>query len=89
LDYSHNIESEKTFPINGGEVGMGIGWPTSFNSWLGISHSEWHYLTEEEIEPTCAVVVKLCAHFFDVLPRLLKGLECENVTFDGADIRGC
>ena len=68
---------------------MGIGWPTSFNSWLGISRSEWHYLTEEEIEPTCAVVVKLCAHFFEVLPKLLKGLECENVTFDGADIRGC
>jgi hypothetical protein len=90
LNYSHNVESEKTFPVDGGEMGMGMGGMMSFNSYLGISsQTEWDYLTEEEIEPTCAVVVKLCAHFFDVLPRLLKGLECENVTFDGADIRGC
>ncbi len=87
LDYFHNIESEKTFPINGGEVGMGLGGGISFNSYLGITRSQWHYLTEEEIEPTCAVVVKLCAHFFEVLPKLLMGLECGNVTFDGVDIR--
>lgn len=88
LHYFHNIASEVTFPVNGGEMGMGIGYPTSFNSYLGISQTVWHYLTEEEIEPTCAVVVKLCARFFDVLPKLLNGLECDKVTPDGADIRG-
>jgi len=88
LDYFHNIESERTFPVNEGEMGMGMGGGISFNSYLGISRTEWHYLTEEEIAPTCDVVVKLCAHFFDVLPNLLKGLECETVVPDGADIRG-
>jgi hypothetical protein len=88
LDYFHNIESEKTFPVNAGEMRMGIGGGMSFNSSLGISRTEWHYLTEEEIEPTCAVVVNLCAHFFEVLPELLKGLECDTVVPDGADIPG-
>jgi hypothetical protein len=89
LNYCHNIESEKTFPVNGGEAGMGMGGMMSFNSYLGItSQTQWHYLTEEEIDPACATTLKLCVHFFEVLPKLLKGLECENVTPDGADIRG-
>ncbi len=89
LNYSHNIESEKTFPYRGGQVGMGMGAVMSFNSYLGISsQTEWHYLTEEEIEPACGTALKLCAHFFDVLPKLLKGLECETMTPDELDIRG-
>jgi hypothetical protein len=83
LNYSHNIESEKTFPYRGGEVGMGMGAMMSFNSYLGISsQTQWHYITDEEIEPRCATALKLCAHLFDVLPKLLKGLECETVTPD-------
>ncbi len=83
LNYSHNIESEKTFPYGGGEVGMGMGAMMSFNSYLGVSsQTQWHYLTEDEIEPSCAVALKLCAHFLGVLPKLLKGLEFETVTPD-------
>jgi hypothetical protein len=83
LNYSHNIGSEQTFPYRHGRIAMGMRGLISFNSYLGISsQTEWDYLTEEEIEPSCAVALKLCAHFFDVAPKLLKGLECETVTPD-------
>jgi len=81
LNYSHNIESEMTFKIPGGEVGMGMEGYISFNSWLGIaSQTEWRYLMDEDVEPACNTAIKLCGHFFEVLPKLLKGLEADNVT---------
>jgi hypothetical protein len=83
LNYSHNIESEKSFPLGGGDFGMGIGAMMSFNSYLGIaSQTAWPYLLEEEVDLACAIALKLCARFFDVLPKLLKGLECEIVVPD-------
>ncbi len=83
LNYSHNIESESTFPYRGGEIGMGMGAMMSFNSYLGISsQTEWRYITAEEIERCCAAALKLCAQFFDVLPKLLKGLECGTISPD-------
>ena len=58
----------------------GLGYPTSFNSWLGISsQTEWKRLTNEEVEPACDAVIEHCRHFFAVAPKLLKGLELENV----------
>ena len=61
----------------------------SFNSYLGIaSQTEWHYLTEEEVESACVAALKLCGHFFDSLPKFLEGLECDKVIPDGVDIRG-
>jgi hypothetical protein len=89
LDYSHLIESEEIFPHRDGIVAMGLIGGASFNAWLGVGRSQWSYITDEEIEPTCATVMKLCAHFFETLPKLLNDLKCDNVTFDGADIRGC
>lgn len=88
LDYMHRIASEEPLIYRPRIGPMVMGACMSFNAWLGVSRTEWHYLTEEEIEPTCAVAVKLCARFFDVLPKLLKGLECDTVVPDGADIRG-
>jgi hypothetical protein len=58
---------------------MGIGSIISFNSWLGISQTEWKHLTNEEVEPACDAVIKHCRHFFEVAPKLLKGLELEKV----------
>jgi hypothetical protein len=36
--------------------------------------------TAEEIEPTCANVMKYICHSFDVAPKLLEGLEIQNMT---------
>jgi hypothetical protein len=89
LNFMHGIASEEPLIYRPGIGPMVIGAMMSFNSCLGIaSQTEWHYLTDEEVEPACAAVLKLCAVFFDVLPKLLKGLECETVVPDGADIRG-
>jgi hypothetical protein len=88
LGYTHRIASEEPLVYRPGIGPMVVGAMMSFNSCLGISRTEWHYITEEEIESTCNTVIKLCAHFFDVLPKLLKGLECDSVVPDGADIRG-
>jgi len=89
LSYMHGIASEEPLIYRPGIGPMVMGAMASFNSYLGIaSQTEWHYLTEEDIEPACAAALKLCAYFFEVLPKLLKGLECENMTPDGADIRG-
>lgn len=88
LDYMHRITSEEPLIYRPGIGPMVMGAGMSFNSCLGVSRSQWNYLAEEEIEPTCGVVVKLCARFFEVLPKLLKGLECDTVVPDGADIRG-
>jgi hypothetical protein len=83
LSYNHKIVSEQTFPYRHGIIAMGMAGYISFNSYLGIaSQTEWDYLSDEEVEPTCNTVIKLCGHFFDVLPKLLKGLECETVTPD-------
>ncbi|MGH7951238.1 MAG: hypothetical protein ACREFE_04880 [Limisphaerales bacterium] len=53
----------------------------SFGSWLGItSQMQWQYLTEEDVEPVCSAVIKFCGRFFDVAPKLLKGLEFDKIT---------
>lgn len=53
----------------------------SLCSWLGIAgQTEWEYLMDEDVELTCEAVIKLCGHFFEVLPKLLKGLEFEKIT---------
>ena len=93
LNYSHTIESEASYqhlgPSGAYMAPLVMETGISFSSWLGItSQVQWECLTDEEVEPACAAALKLCAHFFDVLPKLLKGLEGESVTFDGADIRG-
>ncbi|HXT41301.1 MAG TPA: hypothetical protein VN887_14925 [Candidatus Angelobacter sp.] len=88
LDYMHGIASEEPLIYREGIGPMVMGAGMSFNSCLGVSRSQWNYITDEEIEPTCDTVIELCAHFFEVLPKLLKGLECDNVVPDGADIRG-
>jgi hypothetical protein len=83
LRYAHSIASKKTFPYRNSRVAMVMGWGMSFNSYLGLSsQTEWHYLTAEEVEFTCNTAAKLCANFFNVLPRLLKGLECEAISPD-------
>ena len=53
----------------------------SFSAWLGItSQIEWEYLMDEDVDPACDAVIKHCRHFLEVLPKLLKGLEFENIS---------
>jgi hypothetical protein len=55
----------------------------SFSAWLGItSQIQWEYLTDEDVDPAYDAVIKHCRHFVDVLPKLLKGLECEKITLE-------
>ena len=57
----------------------GIGCIISFNSWLGIGQTEWNRLMNEDVDSACDAVIEHCRHFFAVAPKLLKGLELENV----------
>jgi hypothetical protein len=50
--------------------------------WTGMCYMQWDYLNDSDIDPACDSVVQLCREFFDELPNLLKGLECENVMPD-------
>jgi hypothetical protein len=53
----------------------------SFSSWLGItSQIQWEYLMEEDVEPACDAVIGHCRRFFEIAPKLLKGLEFEKIT---------
>lgn len=93
LNCSHLIASGTAFEHHGPKgkymAPLGLGGGISFSSWLGItSQIQWECLTDQEVEPSCAAALMLCARFFDVLPKLLKGMECDTVVPDGADIRG-
>jgi hypothetical protein len=84
IHYVHNISSEATFKFPGFRGGWempitGLGYPTSFNSWLGVGQTEWKRLMNEEVEPACDAVIEHCRHFFAVAPKLLKGLQLEKV----------
>jgi hypothetical protein len=85
IEYSHDIESEDTFEQRGprGEYReyLRIGRNLSFCSWMGIDAvTQWRQITRTEIEPTCESTIKFCRLFFDVVPKLLKGLEFEKIT---------
>jgi len=49
---------------------------TSITSWMGItSTTRWRVLTEEEIQPAVESLKKVCAHFMNALPGLIKDLS--------------
>ena len=48
--------------------------------WTGLSVLEWEHLTDDDVEPACATVIKVCGQFYDALPSLLKGIELSNIT---------
>ena len=84
INYSHGIGSETkiTHPESKTSASaMIMAQMVSFSSWLGItSQIQWEYLMNEDVEPACDAVIKFCGHFFAVAPKLLKGLEFENIT---------
>jgi hypothetical protein len=85
LQYSHTISSEHDVEHHGPNGIYGarlvMAYFISFTAWLGItSQTQWEYLMEEDVEPACDAAIKLCGHFFEVAPKLLKGLEFEKIT---------
>jgi hypothetical protein len=44
-----------------------------------IYNTVWESLLPEDLESACDAAIKYCAHFFEVLPKLLKGLEYEKI----------
>ena len=57
-----------------------LGQMISLSSWLGLtSQIQWEYVFSEEVETTCDAVIQQCRYFIEVAPKLLKGLESENV----------
>lgn len=82
IDYTQGVVSESTFEHRGNQVPAMI-FPAQIHlcSWLGISGmTKREYLMNEDVEPACDAVIKYCGHFFDIAPKLLKGLEAEKVT---------
>jgi hypothetical protein len=58
-----------------------LGQNLSFCSWLGITGAtRWKYLVNEDVEAACEVAMKFCGHFFEIAPKLLKGLEFDKIT---------
>jgi hypothetical protein len=87
LDYDHGIESEETipnppFPPELWMSAMRLQDGISFGRWLGLGGTSWECLQPEEVEPVCDMVIKFCGQFYDVLPKLLKGLELDKITIN-------
>jgi len=88
IEYHHTVQSEAKipnppFPPELWMPAMRLGHFISFASWLGISsQTQWEYLLPEDVEPACDAVIKHCRQFFEVAPKLLKGLEFETITLE-------
>ena len=81
FDYGHTIFSEIRLPPAGIPSVM-LGFPGS-NGWLGLkASSSWEQLFDHDIQPTCDFIINRSKVFFDVLPKMLKGLEYESLTPD-------
>ena len=80
ISYTHLICSEEKCPdpnfIGPAKV------LASMLCWTGMYNLEWKYLLDEDVEPACNSVVDLCVQFFDVLPKLLDGLDYDKITHD-------
>jgi hypothetical protein len=85
ISYNHSIVSETRIhhPQNP-EItapAMKLEQLISFSGWLGIcSQTQWQYLMPDDVEPACDAAIKFCGHFFEIAPKLLKGLEFDKIT---------
>lgn len=84
LNYSHSISSP-TKNASSDSVSapqfLSMDCLMSFSSWLGItSQFELEFISNQEVEPACDSVIAHCKNFFDIAPKLLKGLEFETIS---------
>jgi hypothetical protein len=78
FDYSHSIYSETFSEYRGTKIPV-VSFP-NLTGWLGMRGDVgWEYLMDEDIQPVCDFIVQRCGHFFDVVPKLMKGLEFEKI----------
>jgi hypothetical protein len=85
IDYCHGIATKSIFAQKGAKgvyhAQFPMGMMLSFCSWLGIcSQTQWKHLQTEDVSVACDALVKHCAHFFEVTPKLLKGLEIDSIS---------
>jgi len=83
IEYSHTIESETRKPLpRRPDIMVPAMLLEQRMSWLCF-HQLKHILNSE-IDPACDAVMKFCGYFFDVAPKLLKGLEFEKIAAESA-----
>jgi hypothetical protein len=88
IQYSNGIFSEQIVKQRGAkgpyEGSFVLASLLSLCAWLGIrSQTEWEYLaTAEEVELACDAALEQCRQFFAVAPKLLAGLDFENLSPD-------
>ena|SRR5579859_7462986 len=80
INYCHGIVTERIFEQRGAKgpyhAQFPVGIMLSFCSWLGIcSQTQWEYLQKEDVPIACDALIKNCTRFFDVAPKLLKGIQ--------------
>jgi len=79
FDYVYSIVSEITNPPHG--IPAVILSRLGMMGFLGLKGSVgWGYLIDEDIQPTCDFIIQRSRNFFEVLPKLLKGLEFDKIT---------
>jgi hypothetical protein len=77
MEYWSSIISPTTGRYGGPAMVLADG--IGFAGWLGLCGTTWEWLSEKDIEPACAAAIGFCRRFFDVAPKLLKGLEFEKI----------
>jgi hypothetical protein len=69
LSYAHVISAPEHVPLKE---------HISFLAWLGVSsQTMWSYLYDSDVRLVIGTLGRLCQHFLNALPILLKGLEPE------------
>lgn len=78
VSHRHSIQSETRIrhPQNPSITGpamtlcSGTAWPCAWS---------WDYLMNEDVELACNETLRYCRYFYEAAPRLLKGLEFQNI----------
>jgi len=83
MQYWNDIMSPTKGQYGGPAMALAEG--ICFAGWLGLGPAIWEWLTEKDIEAACAAVLGFCRRFFDVAPKLLKGLEFDKIVPGGAN----
>jgi len=66
LGYSHAVNARESVHLHDNISVLG---------WLGISQTDWMYLSEAESDEAAECLGQLCRRFLSVVPKLLEGLS--------------
>jgi hypothetical protein len=85
ISYQHSIGSEakvsiQEYPPECWPPAMRLARSLTLLSGLGITgQTQWVSLAKGDVDQACDAVIKCCGHFFEAVPKLLKGLEFERI----------